>query len=635
MIVSRETLVLGAADSQGRALPIEEAAKALGAIAAFMGRAKRAYHAQSVHLERPLADLKKTWAKQFGLTDRQFTSVRMEADGLAAGRMESLKLEAESLEKRIESAEEAVEKWGKKRDGLMAKEKKLAAWRKDNCERAGLGQKPKARPKALLDFSLTKSIDERRTLKKLIQGKRQKLRGLRAKKAKVDAWVKSGRPPICFGGPKLFRAQWNLEANGLASHEEWLEKWQNARAGSIFCVGSHEEQRGNQSAALIPAQEGWPKWFGSKEGQTETAGSIAPDALVLRLRVPPRLEQQLGPYLFLWLKNFRKGHGEVLDACASREALTKKERALRAGKALAAGLPAPAEPVAVAWRLAKKTTRRGEAWVAQASFEKAEPAKFALSGEAIGVDFNADHLALCRIDRFGNPKHRGLEGRIADIPLDTAGMASEQSDAAIGDACAKIVALARELGAIVVIEKLCFKDKKAQLAEKGAGYSRMLSSLAYSKFHETLERRCEREGAILRRVNPAFTSVIGWAKFSEGFRLTVHQAAACAIARRGMGHSEERLRSKKSFKQGRSALERAAGKAPPPARTRGKHSWADWRRAGALLRAMRAAEWKAARDALGGVGAARGGRRGKRRAWRKNPILGVGGAAKAASPRAP
>src|SRR5471032_1824482 len=327
----------------------------------------------------------------------------------------------------------------------------------------------------------------------------------------------------------------------------------------------------------------------------------------------------------------RRGPGRMRLARGADE---EGARAARR-KALAAGLPAPAEPVAVAWRLAKKTTRRGEAWVAQASFEKAEPAKFALSGQAIGVDFNADHLALCRIDRFGNPKHRGLEGRIADIPLDTAGMASEQSDAAIGDACAKIVALARELGAIVVIEKLCFKDKKAQLAEKGAGYSRMLSSLAYSKFHETLERRCEREGAILRRVNPAFTSVIGWAKFSEGFRLTVHQAAACAIARRGMGHSDERLRSKKSFKQGRSALERAAGKAPPPARTRGKHSWADWRRAGALLRAMRAAEWKAARDALGGVGAARGGRRGKRRAWRKNPILGVGGAAKAASPRAP
>src|SRR5471032_1928900 len=103
----------------------------------------------------------------------------------------------------------------------------------------------------------------------------------------------------------------------------------------------HEEQRGNQSAALIPAQEGWPKWFGSKEGQTETAGSIAPDALVLRLRVPPRLEQQLGPYLLLRLKNFRKGHGEVLDACASREALTKKERALRAARLWRPACPRP------------------------------------------------------------------------------------------------------------------------------------------------------------------------------------------------------------------------------------------------------------------------------------------------------
>lgn len=61
-------------------------------------------------------------------------------------------------------------------------------------------------------------------------------------------------------------------------------------------------------------------------------------------------------------------------------------------------------------------------------------------------------------------------------------------------------------------------------------------------------------------VNPAYTTVIGWVKFGEGYGLSPHASAACAIARRAM-RLGERLRTR--F---RSAF-------PLPVRNRGKHVW--------------------------------------------------------------
>ena len=39
----------------------------------------------------------------------------------------------------------------------------------------------------------------------------------------LEEQLKKGKVSICFGGKKLFHAQYSLEENGYASHEEWLE----------------------------------------------------------------------------------------------------------------------------------------------------------------------------------------------------------------------------------------------------------------------------------------------------------------------------------------------------------------------------------------------------------------------------
>jgi hypothetical protein len=54
----------------------------------------------------------------------------------------------------------------------------------------------------------------------------QKKRKLHRLEAKLN-YLKSHRPKLIFGSRKLWNAQFDLESNGYASHEEWLKDWQS------------------------------------------------------------------------------------------------------------------------------------------------------------------------------------------------------------------------------------------------------------------------------------------------------------------------------------------------------------------------------------------------------------------------
>ena len=76
---------------------------------------------------------------------------------------------------------------------------------------------------------------------------------------------------------------------------------------------------------------------------------------------------------------------------------------------------------------------------------------------AVGVDLNADHLAVSETDAMGNYLNAWR------VPLVTYGKSAHQAEALIGDAVAGVVAHAREAGKPVVIEKLDFRQKRAVL----------------------------------------------------------------------------------------------------------------------------------------------------------------------------
>jgi IS605 OrfB family transposase len=150
----------------------------------------------------------------------------------------------------------------------------------------------------------------------------------------------------------------------------------------------------------------------------------------------------------------------------------------------------------------------------------------------IGIDMNPGSIGWSYLDGDGNLKAHG------HIPL-LMGLPKGQQDAQIVDACLQLAALATTYACPVFCEDLDFAAKKAQLREKGRKYARMLSGWAYSRFYELLESILSNRGIYLKKVNPAYTSLIGMVKFARMYGLGSDCAAAMAIARRGMRLSEK------------------------------------------------------------------------------------------------
>ncbi len=79
--------------------------------------------------------------------------------------------------------------------------------------------------------------------------------------------------------------------------------------------------------------------------------------------------------------------------------------------------------------------------------------------------------------------------------------------------------MAADLDLPIVIERLDFAARKRELEGSGAGYARMLSSLAYAAIQTMLRRRAARAGVELVEVNPAYTSVIGRVNYAQRYGL--------------------------------------------------------------------------------------------------------------------
>ncbi len=239
--------------------------------------------------------------------------------------------------------------------------------------------------------------------------KKRRLSILAGRLASVIADKASGRVRLCFGSKKLWREQYHLEANGYASHEDWLADWRSARSDEFFVLGSKDETSGCQLCVATVQDDG---------------------RITLRLRLPDHLVARHGKYLVMEDLHFHNGHAQVLAALQGDEGQAISYRFKRDGKGWRVFASVKHQPVAMA------TSRRLG---------------------AIGVDVNTGHLAVSETDYSGNWL------RSLTVPLVTYGKSQKQAEALIGDAVAQVVALARAAGKPLVIENLDFTKKKDQL----------------------------------------------------------------------------------------------------------------------------------------------------------------------------
>ena len=481
-----------------------EQAAVLDAYADLHSKAQRSLFAALQAGQRSLNELKREFTRQFGLTSRQFNALRIELEG----KMESIR------QRRPELLEQAQTRIRKAR-------------------------------------RLVKQLSERSPGSNKLHQKKRRLAILEARLARLQRDEEAKTVRLCFGSKRLFRAQFNLQANGYASHEDWRVDWQRERSSQFFVLGSGDESAGNQTCQASIMESG---------------------ALRLSLRLPNALiESGQSKQLVIEQVAFAYGQQELESAITCSQIIVAVTKAgtqtrKRIGRAIS-----------------YRFVRDDKGWRVFASVQAAPVAKTSRPDlGAIGLDTNADHLALAETDRFGNLI------KAFRLELDVRGKSSDQAKALISDAAVAAVEWARSTGKPLVIEKLNFQKKKAQLESVDPARARIISSFACSQVARHLKAAAFRAGVEVIEVNPAYTSVIGAVNHAQRRGISVHQGAAYAIARRGLG-LREAVTMRTALVPVRSG---AHVTLTVPVRNRCKHVWAQWSKISTALKVAHAAHWR-------------------------------------------
>jgi len=146
----------------------------------------------------------------------------------------------------------------------------------------------------------------------------------------------------------------------------------------------------------------------------------------------------------------------------------------------------------------------------------------------IGLDLNYNFASLCNIGKIGNFKsyheiqfrnlHSYRKNKRADY-------ISYKMDKVLNYCINKKKGL--------VIENLSFEQEFSYNKK----LNRKLSNFK-SIALDLLERKCLKKGVAIRKVHPAYTSLIGKYKYSRSYNLSIHVLASYVIARRGLGFKE-------------------------------------------------------------------------------------------------
>ena len=317
---------------------------------------------------------------------------------------------------------------------------------------------------------------------------------LEKKISKYKEIAKDGNPHLCFGTKKLLKQR---TTGYFKSHEEWLEEWRFQRHKEVCFVGSSDETAGNSNAQIR---------------------HIKDNDFVLKLNVNPKASSLKEKYVELF---FTLGYeAENIKKIVANNFLEKDEFNQNIKQSLT-------------YRVTKErdSKKRVNQYKVAITFDKH---KFGgvktcdvMSG-CIGVDINQEHLAICETNHQGNYVASWRNN------FDASGTV-HQNIYSIALSVKNLIAIAKERNKPIVIEDLNFAKKK-QALQSGLNKKRnvQLSSFAYNKVKSLIVARAQDAGIEVMEVNPAYTSVIGKAKYSKRLGISVHKAASYVIARRGM-----------------------------------------------------------------------------------------------------
>jgi IS605 OrfB family transposase len=148
-----------------------------------------------------------------------------------------------------------------------------------------------------------------------------------------------------------------------------------------------------------------------------------------------------------------------------------------------------------------------------------------------GIDVNIDRIAVSVLSKKGNL----LESKTFYCHEMEYVRSNRRSNIS-GEIAKQIIdyLLSWNVGAIV-LEDLTFKQDH----DTNHRFNRLVHSFAKNKLQKVLISRGLKVGFTIKKVNPAYTSVIGRFKYAKMYGLSVHEAASFVIGRRGLDFEEK------------------------------------------------------------------------------------------------
>lgn len=233
----------------------------LDAYAALFCRAERSL-LTAMQTGIDMNEMKRTFQPRFGISARQFNAMRIELEG--------------------------------KIDSIKERRPELIAEAEARCKKA---------------CKVIAKLEVRANGSNKLHQKKRRLAMLQSRLASVKADHEDGTVRVCFGSKKLFHAQFDLEANGYATHEAWKADWQRTRSAQFFVLGSQDETA----------------------GCGECQAHLASDGLLnVQLRLPDAL-RDYGKHLHLTGIRFPYGHDAIVAALQSSQRVQTITKTGKAG----------------------------------------------------------------------------------------------------------------------------------------------------------------------------------------------------------------------------------------------------------------------------------------------------------------
>ena len=504
---------------------------------------ERTLYADMQKKSAPAAFFKNDYLIEYGISARQFNAIGRNLEGKIDSVLELLDLRKQELTIKLGKEMKTVKKLKGK---IKAYKTKAAKTKTVNIEACAANKKNE-----FIVHQKNRKID-------IIN---RKLTAINIQKDDHDA-------RLCFGSKALFRKQFNPEINGYANHAEWQKDWRDKRNSQFYVLGSGDEETGCQGCRTTENSDG---------------------TFNLKLRSLSKV----ATYLEINNVSFKYGSAVISNAILCN-AIAKDSRSDK-GKQLRKLAKTTDEPDESAESVTKPTATLGAAlsyrfmrdakgWRLMITTDLPEFKRISVNGDGfVGLDINADCITMAETNRHGNL----IKSKV--FPLVTYGKTTDQAEAIICEVAKQIVAYAVSVKKPIVMENLSFKTKKAALSKENKKHSRMLSSLSYNKIIQAIKSRAYRHGIVTKQINPAYTSVIGLVNHVKPLGLSVHQAAAYVIARRGSDFRERPITGK--------TVTAPTPKGdhvtfPLPARNRENHLWTFWRSVKSIHTAVLAAHFR-------------------------------------------